>query len=99
MVRFSRGWWAVLRMGHPQGRWSMLLVTHNGVMPSQFQGIAKVSALYHEIRWNVGFRGKTIIRSQEVHDPMFAPVTLPRGELCARIAPGRGRRRAGLAAL
>jgi exodeoxyribonuclease V alpha subunit len=38
MVRFSRVWRAVLRMGHPQVRWSVLLMTQNGGMPAQLQG-------------------------------------------------------------
>src|SRR5712691_2336417 len=38
MVRFSRVWRAVLRMGHPQVRWSVLLMTQNGGMPVQLQG-------------------------------------------------------------
>src|SRR5712691_11648644 len=38
MVRFSRVWRAVLRMGHPQVRWSVWLMTQNGGMPAQLQG-------------------------------------------------------------
>jgi len=37
MVRFSRGGLAVLRMGHPQVRWSAPLMTHHGGHPVQFQ--------------------------------------------------------------
>src|ERR671931_81628 len=38
MVRFSRVWRALLRMGHPQVRWLVWLMTQDGRMPSQFQG-------------------------------------------------------------
>src|SRR6266568_3995252 len=38
MVRFSRVWRAVLRMGHPQVRWSVWLMTQHGGMPAQLQG-------------------------------------------------------------
>src|SRR5262245_8296726 len=37
MVRFSRVWRAVWCMGHPQGRWSVQLMTQNGGIPAQFQ--------------------------------------------------------------
>src|SRR5215217_8288808 len=53
IVRFSRVWRAVLRMGHPQGRWSVRLMPQHEGMPSQFQGELKISGLYHEMRWNV----------------------------------------------
>src|SRR5215813_14242739 len=38
MVRFSRGWRVRVRMGHPQVRWSVLLMTQDGGMPAQVQG-------------------------------------------------------------
>src|SRR5215470_15172334 len=38
IVRFSRGWLAVLRMGHPLVRWSMQMMTHDGGKTTQFQG-------------------------------------------------------------
>jgi hypothetical protein len=38
MVRFSRVWRAVLRMGHLQVRWSVPVMTQDGGMPAQFQG-------------------------------------------------------------
>src|SRR5439155_25333380 len=38
MVRFSWVWRALLRMGHPQVRWLVWLMTQDGIMPSQFQG-------------------------------------------------------------
>jgi hypothetical protein len=38
MVRLSRVWRAVFRMGHPQVRESVQLMTHNGGMPAQLQG-------------------------------------------------------------
>src|SRR5438309_8736210 len=38
MVRFSRVWRAVWRMGHPQVRWSVWLMTQHGGMPAQLQG-------------------------------------------------------------
>src|SRR5713101_6861532 len=38
MVRFSRVWRAVLRMGHPQVRWSVSLMTQHEGMPAQLQG-------------------------------------------------------------
>src|SRR6266702_4733337 len=38
MVRFSRVWRTLLRMGHPQVRWLVWLMTQDGLMPSQFQG-------------------------------------------------------------
>ena len=38
MVRFSRGWRVVLRMGHPLVRWSMQMMTHDGGKTTQFQG-------------------------------------------------------------
>ena len=34
MVRFSRVWRAVVRMGHPQSKWSELLMTHHGGIPA-----------------------------------------------------------------
>src|SRR4029434_3257940 len=38
MVRWSRVWRAVWRMGHPQVRWSVWLMTQHGGMPAQLQG-------------------------------------------------------------
>ena len=38
MVRFSRVWRVRLRMGYPQVRWSVLLMTQDGGMPAQVQG-------------------------------------------------------------
>src|SRR5215471_8001248 len=38
IVRFSRVWRAVLRMGHPLVRWSMQMMTHDGGKTTQFQG-------------------------------------------------------------
>src|SRR5262249_42440066 len=38
MVRFSRVWRGLLRMGHPQVRWLVWLMTQGGLMPSQLQG-------------------------------------------------------------
>src|SRR6266436_6006462 len=38
MVRFSRVCRVGLRMGHPQVRWSVLLMTQHGGTPAQLQG-------------------------------------------------------------
>src|SRR5262245_25230198 len=38
MVRLSRVWRAVFRMGHPQVRESVPLMTQNGGIPAQLQG-------------------------------------------------------------
>src|SRR5262249_53146930 len=38
MVRFSRVWRGGVRMGPPQVRWSVLLMTQHGEIPAQFQG-------------------------------------------------------------
>ena len=38
MVRFSRVWRVVWRMGHPQVRGSVWLMTQHGGMPAQWQG-------------------------------------------------------------
>src|SRR5262245_23575517 len=38
MVRFSRIWRVVVRMGHPQIRWSVLLMTQHEGMPAELQG-------------------------------------------------------------
>src|SRR5215470_14544827 len=38
MVRFSRVWRTLLRMGHPQVKWLVWLMTHDGLMPAQLQG-------------------------------------------------------------
>src|SRR5215471_17878252 len=38
MVRFSWVWRALLRMGHPQVRWLVWLMTQDGLMPAQLQG-------------------------------------------------------------
>src|SRR5215470_1718203 len=55
MARFSRVWQSALRIGHPQIRWSMLVMTHNGGIPAQWQGGTQASGHYHEKRWNVAF--------------------------------------------
>src|SRR5918992_4381293 len=41
MVRFSRVWRAVFRMGHPQVRWLPQLMTQDGDKTEQFQGDCK----------------------------------------------------------
>src|SRR5262249_23493068 len=38
MVRFSRVWGVVLRMGQPLGRWSLQMMTHNGGKTAPLQG-------------------------------------------------------------
>src|SRR5262249_637144 len=38
MVRFSRVWRVVLRMGHPLGRWSVQMMTQDGGKTAQLQG-------------------------------------------------------------
>src|SRR5215471_16955921 len=38
MVRFSRVWRVVLRMGHPLGRWSLQMMTQDGGKTAQLQG-------------------------------------------------------------
>src|SRR5215813_11325998 len=38
MVRFSRAWRVVLRMGHPLGRWSVQMMTQDGGKTAQLQG-------------------------------------------------------------
>src|SRR5215467_10156093 len=38
MVRLSRVWRVVLRMGHPLGRWSLQMMTQDGGKTAQLQG-------------------------------------------------------------
>jgi hypothetical protein len=38
MVQLLRVWQTVFRMGHPQVRWSVLLMTQSGGMSAQLQG-------------------------------------------------------------
>src|SRR5919108_3778247 len=38
MVRFSRVWRVVLRMGHPLGRWSLQMMTQDGGKTAPLQG-------------------------------------------------------------
>src|SRR5262249_39758415 len=38
MVRFSRIWRVVVRMGHPQIRWAVLLMDQHEGMPAELQG-------------------------------------------------------------
>ncbi|HEX9867836.1 MAG TPA: hypothetical protein VGC99_04460 [Candidatus Tectomicrobia bacterium] len=46
LVRLSRVWQAGFRLGHPQVRWSVLRMPHNGGMSAQLHGErAGVSAL------------------------------------------------------
>src|SRR5215831_19293675 len=45
IVRFSRVWRALLRMGHPQVRWLVWLMTQDELMLSQFQADGGVGAL------------------------------------------------------
>src|SRR5215831_16451057 len=65
MVRFSWVWRALLRMGHPQVRWLVWLMTQDGLMPSQFQGAGALPLN----RMECGFYyGGAVSRSGTDHD-------------------------------
>src|SRR6266571_5485083 len=73
MVRFSRVWRTLLRMGHPQVRWLVWLMTQDGLMPSQFQGDEGGAGALPRNRVECG-----IIRKLLVHDPLWVYRTSPR---------------------
>src|SRR5215470_8718414 len=64
MVRLSRVWRAVWRMGHPLVRWSVLLMTQHGGMPAQWQGDGEgIEAL--PLNWvECGKSGRTKMRDK-----------------------------------
>src|SRR6266567_6962134 len=87
MVRFSRVWRTLLRMGHPQVRWLVWLMTQDGLMPSQFQGDEGGAGALPRNRVECAFlRGKDLWRWC-ANEPTARTAMVPR--IPRRVAPTR----------